>query len=104
LHKNQGAFYRLLEFFFGRVCAEILRRAIFLYLDLTDPRAAVLTPEIEEMGFFYAGTLPYGLRGRDALILQYLDNLRIDYGLIRVYSPWGREIIRYVMEHDPDRL
>jgi serine/threonine-protein kinase RsbW len=53
------------------------------------------------MGFFFAGILPLALAG-DTLILQYLNNVRIDYDKIVLYSEEARQIRDYVREMDPN--
>jgi GNAT superfamily N-acetyltransferase/anti-sigma regulatory factor (Ser/Thr protein kinase) len=77
---------------------------INLYLNLSDPRTSTLTQEFEKLGFFYAGILPGGTRGGDALVLQYLNNVRVDYDRIRVESGIAKELLAYVEAHDPNRV
>jgi serine/threonine-protein kinase RsbW len=72
--------------------------AVYLYMDLTYPLTGLLTPYFQAEGFFYSGIMPYGLGGHDALILQYLNNLKLDYERIKIYSDWGREILQYIRE------
>lgn len=83
--------------------AEILRGlkldrldAVYLQLDLETPLTTQLADEFEGMGFFFAGVLPFGLSGRDCLILQYLNNLRMDCSRVRVHSSFGQELLRYI--------
>ena len=75
---------------------------INLYLNLSDPMTSVLTQDFEQMGFFFAGILPAALSGEDALILQYLNNVPIDYDRIQLESNMGKEILSYVMSRDPN--
>lgn len=77
---------------------------IHLHLNLSDPFTAILTEEFEKMGFFYAGILPGALPGGDALILQYLNNVPIDYAQIRTESRTAEELLAYVMDRDPNLL
>jgi anti-sigma regulatory factor (Ser/Thr protein kinase) len=74
---------------------------ITLYLSLEDPLTAVFCEAFEEMGFFIAGVLPFSHVG-DALILQYLNNVLIDYSRIQVFSEPAEEILSYVKDHDPN--
>ena len=76
--------------------------AIQLFLDLKDPHTSFITAEFEKMGFFFAGILPMALVG-EALILQYLNNVRIDYDKIALYTDEARQIRDYVREMDPHR-
>lgn len=73
---------------------------IYLYLPLLQPYTSGLCAAYEEMGFFFAGLKP-GRRGQDWLVLQYLNNQRYDYSLIKATTGFGRELIDYVREHDP---
>lgn len=71
---------------------------IYVYLDLEDELTAYLTPEFEKMGFFFAGIFPLGLHSKTALILQYLNNIEIDFDLIHVNSPLAHELLEYVRQ------
>ncbi len=75
--------------------------AIQLFLNLKDPITFFMAVEFEKMGFFFAGILPLAMVG-DALILQYLNNVRIDYDKIVLYSDEARQIRDYVREMDPN--
>ncbi|MHC1726005.1 MAG: GNAT family N-acetyltransferase [Syntrophobacteraceae bacterium] len=70
--------------------------AVYLQLDLEQPLTTMLADEFERMGFFFAGVLPFGLTGRDCLILQYLNNLRMEYSRVRVHSSFGQALLRYI--------
>lgn len=74
--------------------------AVNLFLSLEDPATAEMTSEFERLGFFFAGILPCSRIG-DVLILQYLNNVDLDYRKIQAYSGMAREILEYVREHDP---
>jgi serine/threonine-protein kinase RsbW len=73
-----------------------------LYLNLYDPLTALYTAQFEKMGFFFAGILPSGLSEGDALILQYLNHVPIDYEAIQVKSAIAKNLLAYVREHDPN--
>jgi len=73
---------------------------IYLYLPLLQPPTAGLCGTFEEMGFFFSGLRP-GRRGADWLVLQYLNNQRYEYGLLKAATGFGRELIDYVRERDP---
>ncbi len=75
--------------------------AINLFLSLEDPKTYHLTAELEKLGFFFAGILP-GARIGDALILQYLNNVDLDYGKITAYSENAKEILAYIRARDPN--
>jgi GNAT superfamily N-acetyltransferase len=69
---------------------------IYLYLDLEDPLAAAVGEACCRAGFLFAGLLPFAGCGRHTLILQYLNNLAIDYAAIRPFSPVARDLLSYV--------
>jgi anti-sigma regulatory factor (Ser/Thr protein kinase) len=74
---------------------------IELVLSLEDPATCFMASEFEKMGFFFAGILP-GTRVGEALILQYLNNVAIDYERISVYSETAKGALAYIREHDPN--
>ncbi len=76
--------------------------AVNLYLNLFDPLTAVMTEEFEKMGFFFAGVMPGGLAGGDALILQYLNNVPIDYSQIKITSDIAHRMITHIQRRDPN--
>jgi hypothetical protein len=73
-----------------------------LFLNLGDPLTCTYTEQFEKLGFFFAGILPGGLADGDALILQYLNNVPIDYNVIQVKSAMASKLLAYVREHDPN--
>jgi anti-sigma regulatory factor (Ser/Thr protein kinase) len=75
--------------------------AINLFLKLKDPSTYHLTEEFEKMGFFFAGILPESMIG-DALVLQYLNNVKLDYCKILLVSDIAKELLTYISEHDPN--
>ena len=74
--------------------------AINLFLSLEEPATSFLTQEFETLGFFFAGILPCARVG-DALILQYLNNVDLDYSKISAYSEAAKEIVAYIQARDP---
>ncbi len=98
---------------FGPEAADAVRRrlkglcrekweVIHLVLALSDPETARWCARFEELGFFFAGLLPLGLNGEDALILQYLNNIGIAYDDIRTASPFAAELLAYIRARDPN--
>lgn len=74
---------------------------IFLHLNIEDPQTGVLASTLLSEGFLFAAILPHGLKGHDALILQYLNNVKISYDLIHLHSPLAKELLAYVRRNDP---
>lgn len=75
--------------------------AINLFLKLKDPLTYWMTEEFEKMGFFFAGILPESRIG-DALILQYLNNVNLDYSKILLLADISKELLTYIRDHDPN--
>jgi serine/threonine-protein kinase RsbW len=75
--------------------------AINLFLKLSDPLTYWMTAEFESMGFFFAGILPESRIG-DALILQYLNNVSLDYSKILLVSDVAKDLLTYIKAHDPN--
>jgi serine/threonine-protein kinase RsbW len=73
-----------------------------LFLRLSDPSTRTYTEQFEKLGFFFAGILPGGFSEGDALILQYLNNVPLDYDAIQVKSTIAKKLLAYVREHDPN--
>ena len=74
---------------------------ITLYTPLEDPFAGHFAGEFEKLGFFFGGILPFYDTG-DVLILQYLNNVSIDYSRIQVASEQAEKIVAYIKERDPN--
>ncbi|MGE4553731.1 MAG: hypothetical protein AB7D57_11500, partial [Desulfovibrionaceae bacterium] len=74
----------------------------YLYLPLLQPATAALCRDFEAMGFFFSGLRP-GRQGRDWLALQFLNNQRYDYGPLQAATDFGRELVEYVRQRDPDQ-
>jgi anti-sigma regulatory factor (Ser/Thr protein kinase)/predicted GNAT family N-acyltransferase len=74
---------------------------IQLYCNLGDPLSYYMIPEFEQLGFFFVGIKPSSTLG-EAMILQYFNNVAIDYDRIHLASPLGRELRSYVRKHDPN--
>jgi serine/threonine-protein kinase RsbW len=76
---------------------------INLYLNLSDPLSGPCTPQFEDLGFFFSGILPGGFKNGDALILQYLNNVPIEYDAIQVESAIAEKLVAYIRKQDPNR-
>jgi len=71
---------------------------VSLYLDLEHPMSVHLCGEFEKMGFFIAGVMPM-LYFNHTLILQYLNNISLDYSQIKLYSEFAKNMLNYIKEH-----
>jgi serine/threonine-protein kinase RsbW len=76
---------------------------IHLILNLADPQAAQFCSRFEELGFFFAGILPFGLPSGDALVLQYLNTPHVPYTAIQTAGPFGSDLVAYVESCDPEK-
>ncbi len=74
--------------------------AVNIYLDLADPAASGAVSLLEKSGCFFAGLLP--AHPRYFLILQYLNNVTVDYRRIFHYDPFAQELLDYVRGEDPN--
>lgn len=89
-----------------RCVAEVLQdlkakdyRYISMELPLESPFTAAVCCEFEQLGFFIAGIMPHSSIG-DALVLQYINNARVDYDDILTASETLADIKSYVLSHD----
>ncbi len=76
---------------------------VFLHLDLGSPPTALLTEDFEKMGFFFSGILPGGKSGKETLILQYLNNLNLDYGQICLSPDDAKDLLAYIKQNGSDK-
>ena len=74
---------------------------INLFISLEDPATYCMTAEFEKLGFFFAGILPCEGIG-DTLILQYLNNVSLDYEKLLLHTGMARDILAYIKAHDPN--
>jgi anti-sigma regulatory factor (Ser/Thr protein kinase)/predicted GNAT family N-acyltransferase len=75
---------------------------IQLYCNLGDPLTYYMIPEFEQLGFFFIGLKPSSTLG-DALILEYFNNMAMDYDRIKLAATMGEELRSYVRKHDPNQ-
>ncbi len=57
--------------------------------------------DLESLGFFFAGVFPNDKK--QYLVLQYLNNVPIDYKRIVLVSDFAQELGAYVQECDPNQ-
>ena len=76
---------------------------LYLFINLEKRGAAQLSQLCEEMGFFFSGILPFGLHGHHSLILQYRNNLSLDYNAIQLHDPAAVRLKNYIKQHDPNQ-
>ena len=75
---------------------------IYLHLKLKEPTLIDLVPKLENLHFFFAGVMPASA-DNDTLILQYLNNYRIDFEKVMVASDMAKEIKDYIFSLDPNQ-
>lgn len=71
-----------------------------LYIDLCDELTPVVIDDIEKTGFFFAGILPS--EKKQYLILQFLNNVLIDYSKIITVTKFGFDLLQYIKNQDPN--
>ncbi len=60
-------------------------------LPFDDPLTSHFSDQFEQLGLFFAEGASRVLQRDDALILQYLNNVPIDYGLIQLESDLAKQ-------------
>lgn len=75
--------------------------SIYLTLNLHDPYTAILTEDFEKLGFFFAGIHPADEES-SYLVLQYLNNQKMDYDILDLDTSFGKELMEYVKACDPN--
>ena len=70
---------------------------IGLEVSMLDPMSYSTISDFEQLGFFFSGVLP----GKEIFMLQYLNNLALDYELIKLHSDMGKEILAYIRSQEP---
>lgn len=68
---------------------------------MCDKNLIKCVPQLEMLGFFFSGVLPDD--DKQYLLLQYLNNVPIDYDKIICASEFAKELKEYVKECDPNR-
>ena len=72
--------------------------AIFVQIDMEDRNSSLAAEQSEELGYCFSGVLPFGMKNRHELILQYMNNLGIDYDMIKLYSSSAVDLLNYIRE------
>lgn len=88
----------------SRALKDLLRQKveqICLFLDLEDPLTASLCKESEGLGFFFSAVVPR-LHFDHCLVLQYLNNITLDYSKLKIASDFGKRILDYIRKCDPN--
>lgn len=89
-----------LEKVLRKLCIERYE-TIYLYLPLTDMNTAIYSPDFEKLNFFFSGLMPKD-HDNVYLVLQYLNNQRIDYHSMDIDSAFGKELTDYIKDCDPN--
>ena len=77
------------------LCDTAAAEVVYLELPLARAGTPHLCEAAESDGFFFSGLGPHFAPDGDALRLQYL-NCELDMSGLRVFSPFGRELLDYV--------
>ncbi|MCK9490622.1 MAG: GNAT family N-acetyltransferase [Sulfurimonas sp.] len=75
----------------------------YIYLDLEDENLPDLVESLEEMGYIFAGIFPH-YHHDNALVFQFINNLKFDYSLIQSYTPLAKELRDYICSQDPNQI
>lgn len=74
--------------------------AICVYFDLTDPAVNLAINILEKQNCFLAGVFP--AHPRPFLVLQYLNNVGINYDEIAIRDDFAKELLDYIKGRDPN--
>ncbi len=74
--------------------------AINIYIDMCDEFSISKVDQIEKLGFFFAGVFPDDQK--QYLIIQFLNNVPIDYSRIVMVTDFASRILEYVKRCDPN--
>jgi anti-sigma regulatory factor (Ser/Thr protein kinase)/GNAT superfamily N-acetyltransferase len=74
-------------------------RVLELFIHLSDPGVPWLAPRLEEHRFFFTGLLP-GMSWGDALVMQHMEGVQVDYDGITTVEESTRELLDYVRRLD----
>jgi len=69
---------------------------IYLYLDLENEYTPFITKRINEMGFIFAGIIPNFINEKDALIMQFPNNMKVDFSKIQVYNRESEKLLDFI--------
>ena len=75
-------------------------RVVELYLALHDPAAPTCVAEAEKLGFFVTALLPEALGG-DALVMQYMNGVQVEYDDLVIDREETRQLLGYIATLDP---
>ena len=74
---------------------------MFCNLNLFDPATPTVAATLQQVGFFFTGVWPGGMREGDALMLVCLLGCAVDYDQIEVAEQDSRALLDYVRRQDP---
>lgn len=69
---------------------------IYLYIDMECPEAGTFASRCRDMGFFFCGYMPGEMNGRDALILQKLNDIRVDFTALSLVNEKAEAIVKFI--------
>ncbi len=70
----------------------------YLYLDVERPEAVTFADRCRDLGFFYCGYMPGEMAGRDALILQKLNRMNVDFSSLSLADEAAMELMQFIQE------
>ncbi len=76
---------------------------IYLYIDLEDENSIDLIEKLEEIGYLFGGIFPH-YHHENALVFQFINNIKFDYSLIHSYTPLAKELRDYICAQDNNQI
>ncbi|MFA7083757.1 MAG: ATP-binding protein [Arcobacteraceae bacterium] len=76
---------------------------IYLYVDLEDENSVELVEKLEALGYLFAGIFPH-YHHKNALVFQFINNIKFDYSLIHSYTSQAKELRDYIRLQDSNQI
>lgn len=75
---------------------------VFCFLNMLDAATPTVAATLQQVGFFFTGVLPGGVRDGDALLMTCLLGCAVDYDRIELAEADSRALLDYVRRQDPN--
>lgn len=74
----------------------------FCFLNMCEAQTPAVVAVLQQLGFFFTGVLPGGVRAGDALLMTCLLGCAVDYERIELAEKDSRALLDYVRRQDPN--
>lgn len=73
---------------------------VYIHINIEHPGAGAMVEALENHDCLFGGVIPDRLAGRDALVLQYLHNVEINYDTIKLTEGFACDLLGYIRALD----